>query len=90
MSSLGPFPAPRPLRYEDQTLTLSGVPLEALARRHGTPLYVYSADDLRDRVSLFQRNFTALPHTVCFAVKANSSLALLRLLGEWGCGFDIV
>ncbi len=84
------FPAPRPLLYENGLLKLSGVSLEGLAAAYGTPLYVYSADDLLSRVSLFQRSFSALPHTVCYAVKANSSLALLRLLGEHGCGFDIV
>ncbi len=61
-----------------------------LAARYGTPLYVYSGDDLRGRVALFEQNFAGLAHTVCYAVKANSSLALLRLLGECGCGFDIV
>ncbi len=84
------FPAPRPLRYENGLLRLSGAALEDLADAYGTPLYVYSADDLRGRVKLFEENFAALPHTVCYAVKANSSLALLRLLGELGCGFDIV
>ncbi len=87
--SLG-FPSPRPLRYEQGTLTLSGVRLDELAAAHGTPLYVYSADDLRARVRLFEEHFAALAHTVCFAVKSNSSLALLRLLGGLGCGFDIV
>ena len=92
MSLLPPsqFPAPRPLLYRNRLLTLSGVSLEELAAEYGTPLYVYSADDLQSRVALFQQNFAALPHTVCYAVKANSSLALLRLLGELGCGFDIV
>lgn len=84
------FPAPRPLQYRQSQLELSGVSLEELAAAYGTPLYVYSADNLRSRVGLFQENFAGLPHTVCYAVKANSSLALLRLLGELGCGFDIV
>lgn len=84
------FPAPRPLLYQAGVLKLSGVSLEELATAYGTPLYVYSGDDLRSRLELFERSFAGLPHTVCYAVKANSSLALLRLLGERGCGFDIV
>lgn len=84
------FPAPRPLQYQDRVLRLSGVSLQELATTYGTPLYVYSADDLRSRVQLFEKNFAELPHTVCYAVKANSSLALLASLGELGCGFDIV
>lgn len=78
------------MHYQNKLLQLSGISLQELAAEHGTPLYVYSADDLRSRVALFQHNFAALSHTVCYAVKANSSLALLRMLGELGCGFDIV
>ncbi len=84
------FPAPRPLAYQDNELELSGVDLGELAERFGTPLYVYSADDLLARVRLFTQEFAGVAHTICYAVKANSSLALLRLLGESGCGFDIV
>ncbi len=84
------FPFPRPLHYNNRKLQLSGVDLHALADSFGTPLYVYSADDVRDRVAMFAEAFTAMAHTVCFAVKANSSLALLRILAELGCGFDIV
>ena len=84
------FPAPRPLHYEQQNLQLSGVYLGQLAEQFGTPLYVYSGDDLRARVALLARAFQTLSPAICYAVKANSSLALLKLLGELGCGFDIV
>ena len=84
------FPAPRPLAYRKEQLEISGVPLQSLAEQFGTPLYVYSADDLQTRVDMFHGEFAATEHTVCYAVKANSSLALLRLLGQLGCGFDIV
>lgn len=84
------FPAPRPLHYAEGELLLSGVPLQTLAAEFGTPLYVYSGDDLRSRVQMYADAFAGLPHTICYAVKANSSLALLRLLAERGCGFDIV
>jgi diaminopimelate decarboxylase len=84
------FPAPRPFRYIGSQLCCGSVPLSQLAEQFGTPLYVYSADDLRDRVSLLTSEFAGLDHTVCYAVKANSSLAILKLLAELGCGFDIV
>ncbi len=84
------FPAPRPLAYKDGKLAISGVDLDGLAAEFGTPLYVYSADDLRARVEMLAREFTVAEHTVCYAVKANSALALLQLLGDTGCGFDIV
>jgi diaminopimelate decarboxylase len=71
-------------------LCCNGVSLETLARRHGTPLYVYSADQITERLSLFQKAFAGRNHLVCYAVKANSALAILRLLAERGAGFDIV
>ena len=66
------------------------VPLDALAEKHGTPLYVYSAGQIRHRFLLFQQAFAGRPATICYAVKANSALAILRLLAELGAGFDIV
>ena len=66
------------------------VDLSKLAETQGTPLYVYSAGQIRERFSLFQEAFAARPVTICYAVKANSALAILRLLTELGAGFDIV
>ncbi len=66
------------------------VSLEALARKYGTPLYVYSATQIAERLELFQGAFAHRDHLVCYAVKANSSLAILKLLAERGAGFDIV
>jgi len=80
----------RPFVYEKDRLTCSGVDLGALAEEFGTPLYVYSGDQIAERARMLQREFAAQVHTVCYAVKANSSLAIMRMLGELGCGFDIV
>ncbi len=66
------------------------VSLETLARKFGTPLYVYSADQIGERLALFQQAFSARDHLVCYAVKANSNLAILKLLADHGAGFDIV
>ena len=66
------------------------VSLEALARRHGTPLYVYSADQIAERLGLFQQALAGRDHLVCYAVKANSALAILKMLAARGAGFDIV
>jgi diaminopimelate decarboxylase len=89
------FPAPRPFHYvpvsgEQAQLCCGSVKLSDLAAKFGTPLYIYSADDLRDRVSLLTREFAGIDHTICYAVKANSSLAIIKLLADLGCGFDIV
>jgi diaminopimelate decarboxylase len=66
------------------------VRLDKLAREFGTPLYVYSADHIVERFGLFSEAFAATPHLLCYSVKANSSLAILKLLDELGSGFDIV
>ncbi|HEY4356885.1 MAG TPA: diaminopimelate decarboxylase [Acidobacteriaceae bacterium] len=84
------FPAPRPLTYVDSRLQSGGADLTQLAEEFGTPLYVYVADDIAARARMLQAEFAAVPHTVCYAVKANSSLAVLQMLGGLGCGFDIV
>ena len=87
MNSIG---SPRPFVYENDRLTCDGVDLSSLAETFGTPLYVYSAANLRGRVELLQREFAATPTTICYAVKANPALAILKLVAETGCGFDIV
>ena len=64
--------------------------MTALAEEFGTPLYVYSADAIAARAHMLQAAFAGVDHTICYAVKANSSLAIMKLLGGMGCGFDIV
>jgi diaminopimelate decarboxylase len=71
-------------------LHAEGLPLPALARRHGTPLYVYSTATLTRHWKVLHRSLAALDHTVCYAVKANSNLAVLSLFAKLGSGFDIV
>jgi diaminopimelate decarboxylase len=85
-----PQPNPRPFAYRNRTLHCDGADLTALAAEHGTPLYVYSAEQISHRFQLFDHTFSNRPHTICYAVKANSSLAILRLLAKQGAGFDIV
>ncbi|MBS1805248.1 MAG: diaminopimelate decarboxylase [Acidobacteria bacterium] len=71
-------------------LHCDGVSLEALAKQYGTPLYVYSAYEIVERFLLFKSAFAVRDHLICYAVKANSSLAILKLLADQGAGFDIV
>ncbi len=80
----------RPFHYAEGELYCGSVRLVALAEEFGTPLYVYDGDQIVERAALFQQAFAGHNHTVCYAVKANSALGLLRILGERGCGFDIV
>jgi len=66
------------------------VPLTSLAERYGTPLYVYSATSILARLADFNHAFHHVPHTICYSVKANSNISILRLLAREGCGFDVV
>jgi diaminopimelate decarboxylase len=81
-----PFQRPQP----GAALNCGGVSLEALAKRFGTPLYVYSTDQISERLGMFQKALAERDHLVCYAVKANSSLAILKMLAKRGAGFDIV
>src|SRR5207247_8193695 len=71
-------------------LHCGAVSLFRLAERFGTPLYVYSATAIRERMRVLEHALRKVPHTVCFSVKANSNLGILRLLSHMGCGFDVV
>ena len=66
------------------------VALAQLASRFGTPLYVYSATAIRERVAAFRSAFRGIDHEISYSVKANSNLSILRFLAKLGCGFDVV
>jgi len=76
--------------YSQNDLYCEQVPLADLAARVGTPAYVYSSQSLLANYRAYDESFGGLPHTVCYAVKANSSLGVLALLAKAGAGFDIV
>ncbi|MCX7072963.1 MAG: diaminopimelate decarboxylase [Gammaproteobacteria bacterium] len=76
--------------YRDGVLCAEGVALSAIAAEHGTPTYVYSRATLERHYRAFDRALDGLAHQVCYAVKANSNLAVLQVLARLGAGFDIV
>src|SRR5437867_236761 len=76
--------------YDAGRLYCEQVPLERIADEIGTPAYVYSEETLRRHVSVFDKAFQSVPHLICYAVKANSNIHILRRFAEWGLGFDIV
>jgi diaminopimelate decarboxylase len=78
------------LGRSQDVLHCDALPLPKLAERYGTPLYVYSASTIRERLAAFDRAFRDVPHTICYSVKANSNVNILRLLAREGCGFDVV
>jgi diaminopimelate decarboxylase len=76
--------------YSQSDLYCESVPLADLAAHVGTPAFVYSSAAILENYRAYDEAFADIPHSVCYAVKANSSLAILRLLAEAGAGFDIV
>ncbi|HNF58918.1 MAG TPA: diaminopimelate decarboxylase, partial [Elusimicrobiota bacterium] len=76
--------------YRGSDLWVEGVKAADLAARLGTPLYVYSAAKIRSQFERFDRAFAAFPHTICYAMKANSNLGVLSHLARLGAGADIV
>jgi diaminopimelate decarboxylase len=77
-------------RYRNGELHCEDVPVRAIAQRVGTPFYCYSGTTVRNHFRAFDQAFDGVPHLVCFAVKANPAMAILRLLGREGAGADIV
>jgi diaminopimelate decarboxylase len=77
-------------RYVGNKLCCEGVAVESLAKKFGTPLYVYSQGTLTDHFQKLDRALAPLDHLICFAMKSNSNLAVLRVLANLGGGFDIV
>jgi diaminopimelate decarboxylase len=76
--------------YRGRRLFCEEAALDEIAAQARTPCYVYSSRTILDRYAAYDEAFGDVPHTVCYAVKANSNLALLKLLAEAGSGFDIV
>src|SRR3954453_20186635 len=76
--------------YRSGELYCENVPLDRIAAETGTPTYIYSEQTLHRHVRVFDDAFHSVPHLICYAVKANSNINLLRRFAEWGTGFDIV
>ncbi len=78
------------LAFRGPDLYLEDVKLADLARAHGTPLYVYSRQAMLAALAPYQRALVGRTHLICYAVKANSNLSVLKTFAQAGCGFDIV
>lgn len=90
MNAAHPLPGQPFVAYRGQQLHVEGVCLADLAREHGTPLFVYSKAAMLSALAAYQRGFAGRKAQICYAMKANSSLAVLQVFAEAGCGFDIV
>lgn len=78
------------LRYCEQDLYIENMSLAEIAHKYGTPCYVYSRAAILNNLHSYQHAFDNFPHLLCYAVKANSNIAILKLLADAGSGFDIV
>jgi diaminopimelate decarboxylase len=78
------------IAYRGDDLFIEGRSVAALARQHGTPLYAYSQASMLEALASYQRALAGRDHLICYAMKANSSLAVLQTFARAGCGFDIV
>ncbi|GAA0228298.1 diaminopimelate decarboxylase [Methylophaga marina] len=76
--------------YQAGTLHAENVSVDKIAEQYGTPVYIYSRSALENHWQAFDDAFSAYPHLVCYAVKANSNLGVLNVLAKRGSGFDIV
>lgn len=76
--------------YQENSLYLEGVNLNNVANEFGTPCYVYSKNAIEEAWKEYDHSFGSAPHLVCYAVKANSNIAILNIMAKLGSGFDIV
>jgi diaminopimelate decarboxylase len=93
MTTIAGLPAntlPPFVTYRQHQLMIEGISLDHLAREHGTPLFVYSRAAMLSALAAYQRGLAGRQHLICYAMKANSSLAILQTLAQAGCGLDIV
>ncbi len=78
------------IAFQEGALCVEQVRLSTLAAQHGTPLFVYSKAAMLSALAAYQRGFAGRQAQICYAMKANSSLAVLQVFAQAGCGFDIV
>ncbi len=86
-----PFlPDDKNFHWKSGELFCEGVPLSAIAQKFGTPVYVYSYNSLKEAFLAYKDALRPYPHLMCYAMKANSNIAIINLLSKLGAGFDIV
>jgi diaminopimelate decarboxylase len=89
-NSLASLPGHPRIAFKNGDLYIENQRAADLAAEHGTPLFVYSKASMLDALGAYQRGFEGRKARVCYAMKANSSLAVLQVFAQAGCGFDIV
>ncbi len=78
------------MKYKNKKLYIENLPIEKLAKKYGTPLYCYSLNKIKDNIANFKNNFKSINPTICFSVKSNSNIHLLKIIKKMGLGADVV
>tara|TARA_B100000989_G_scaffold237627_1_gene184530 strand:- start:3749 stop:4963 length:1215 start_codon:yes stop_codon:yes gene_type:complete len=78
------------MRYINRRLTIEKISVDTIAKKFGTPAYCYSYDKLKDNINNFKKNFRSFSPLICFAVKSNTNISLLREIKKFGLGADVV
>ena len=78
------------MKYKKRLFYIENVSAERIAKKFGTPSYVYSYDGIKSNINNFKRNFKTIDPLICFSVKSNSHLKILNLVSKFGLGADVV
>ena len=78
------------MKYINKTLTIEKIKIQDVAKRFGTPAYCYSYSQLKENINNFKKNFKSFSPLVCFAIKSNTNINLIREIKKFGLGADVV
>ena len=78
------------MKYINKTLTIEKINLQKIAHRFGTPFYSYSYSKLKENINNFKKNFKSFSPLICFAVKSNTNVNIIREIKKFGLGADVV
>ncbi len=78
------------MKYNNNKLFIENVSIAQIAKKHGTPAYCYSYNQLKNNINLFKRNFKTFSPLICFAIKSNTNLSLIKEIKKFGLGADVV
>ena len=78
------------MKYVNKKLTIERISVESIAKKYGTPAYCYSFNSLKENIHNFKKSFKSFSPLICFAIKSNSNLSLLREIKKFGLGAAVV
>jgi diaminopimelate decarboxylase len=78
------------MKYIKKKLTIEKVNIKALAKKFGTPAYCYSYQQLKENINNFKKSFSSFSPLICFAIKSNTNVNLIKEIGKFGLGADVV